>query len=422
MRKTRVVCLVVVGLLLIPFLFAAVASAEEKIKLVLSHWDGPDGNPVPIIVQKFMEDHPHIEVEVQYGTGDYFDKLVIGLMTNSAPDVFMWWDFPMLVNEGFLEDISPFLEKSDRLSVDDYFPQVMPYAGMVDGSVYGLPRSFTPRIIMYNMDCFDTAGLPYPTGDWTWDEFVQICLKLTDVEQKKFAFQFSDETYGTAGYVWSNGGDLLSPDGRYVAGYADRPETIDAVQWLADLRVRYHVVPYSGELASSTGLHTGHVAMQDNGHWAVAGYLSQNPRLRLGGVIPPHPEGKELQTVLHSSGWVVWSGTKHPEEAVMLLEYLSGPIGHGLMVEMDWALPALPSVASELDLWNDPLKRPFLEAIQYANTVHYFVRNPIWTNNIQPIFNDELWQAFTGQKSADQAMRSAVERAQTILDQQFRNK
>jgi len=105
-----------------------------------------------------------------------------------------------------------------------------------------------------------------------------------------------------------------------------------------------------------------------------------------------------------------------------LLEYLSGPIGHGLMVEMDWALPALPSVASEFDLWNDPLKRPFLEAIQYANTVHYFVRNPIWTNNIQPIFNDELWQAFTGQKSADQAMRSAVERAQTILDQQFRNK
>ena len=48
-------------------------------------------------------------------------------------------------------------------------------------------------------------------------------------------------------------------------------------------------------------------------------------------MIPPIPKARNLQTVLHSSGWVVWSGTKHPEEAVMLLEYLSGPIGRGLV-------------------------------------------------------------------------------------------
>jgi len=420
MSKRKTLYIRTVTLLTIFVLGSGLVGAQEKIKLVLGHWDGPEGNPVPTIVERFMEDHPNVEVEIQYGTYDYFDKLVIGLITNSAPDVFLWWDFPMLVDEGFLEDLTPFLEKSDVLSPDLYFPQVLPYSGMVDGVIYGLPHSFTPRVVLYNMDRFDEVGIVYPSNDWTWDEFVNIALKLTDLDERKFAFSFDTGIYGNAGYIWSNGGNLLSPDGTRVEGYADRPETIDAYQWLADLGNRYRVVPYSGELASGTGFPSGHIAMVDTGHWALAMYQEQSPGLRFGGVIPPHPEGKQLETVIHSSGWVVWSQSKHPDEAVQLLEYLSGPVGHGEMVRMDWALPAIPSVATEYDLWNNSMKRPFLDAIAYANTLHYFVRNPIWSNTIQPIFDSELAAAFNGSQPAEAALRAAVERVQPILDKQRR--
>jgi len=394
----------------------AAQEATEKITLHLAHWDGPEANPIPTVVQRFMEDHPDINVEVQFGTGDYFSKIIIGLVSGSAPDVFLWWDYPMIVQEGFLEDLTPFIEKSEILSTDMYFPQVLPYTGLVDGVTYGLPHGFCPRAILYNKDRFDEVGLLYPESEWTWDEFRSIALKLTDVENGYFGFTYDTGIYGHSGYIWSAGGQLASQDGRQVRGIANSEETINAYQWLADLRNKDRVVPYSGALPAGAGFITGHVGMVDTGHWSLAQYPEQNPNLRFGAVLPPRVEGKPLETVIHSSGWVVCSLTKHPEEAVKLLEYLCGPIGHREIAKSGWALPSLPSVADEFDFWNDEHRRAFLDATQHANTVHYFLRNPIWTGTIEPIFQKELNAVFAGTQAASTALNAAVEAAQAILD------
>jgi multiple sugar transport system substrate-binding protein len=412
----------VVGFMLIIMLVFGAVSAEEntgQITLHLAHWDGPGAtNPVPKIVERFMEDHPNINVEIQFGTGDYFSRIIVDLVSGTAPDVFLWWDYPMIVQEGFLEDLTPFLEKSDILSPDMYFPQVRPYSGLVNGVTYGLPHSFSPRAILYNMDRFDEGGVLYPESDWTWEEFRSIAKKLTDPEKSYYGFSFDTGIYGHSGYIWSGGGQLISEDGRQVDGFANSQDTIDAYQWLADLRTKDMVVPFSGALPQGAGFATGHIAMVDAGHWALAMYPEQNPNLRFGAVLPPRQAGKELQTVIHSSGWVVCSLTKYPDEAVKLLEYLCGPIGHSEVARIGWALPCIPEVADEFGFWNDDLKLPFLQSSQHANNVHYFLRNPIWSNTIEPILQRELDTVFNGDRAAQTALNAAVQAAQAILDRQ----
>jgi len=53
---------------------------------------------------------------------------------------------------------------------------------IVDGKLYGLPYRSDFWILFYNKDMFDEAGIPYPTNDWTWNDFRETALKLTSGE------------------------------------------------------------------------------------------------------------------------------------------------------------------------------------------------------------------------------------------------
>ena len=51
-------------------------------------------------------------------------------------------------------------------------------------------------------------------------------------------------------WVWQNGSDVLSPDGRRASGYLDAPATIEAIQWFTDLVKRHRVAPRPSVLES----------------------------------------------------------------------------------------------------------------------------------------------------------------------------
>jgi len=413
LRKIVTAILVLACMLtVIPF---PILAADETIKLTVSLWDGPEGRaPVKAVISRFETDFPHIDVELEEQPSNYDQKIIVGIASGKLPDIFLWWDFPRLVEQGVLEDLTSYIERSDVLSSDLYFPGILPYGGKVGDRIYGLPKDFTPRIIFYNKDNFDMAGLNYPEGDWTWSEFADIGKKLTQPGKHRYGFNLSYWIYNIQGYIWSTGGDVLSPDGKQARGYTDSPETVEAIEWLADLRFVYDILPPSGALGEGQGFTTGNIAMEDNGRWPLLTY-KQITDLRFGTVIPPHPEGKVLQTVLHAAGWVMASTCKHKKEAIKLLEYLAGPIGHYEMARSGWCLPAIPSVAEELGLVEDEYDAPLLEAVRYASKVPYFLRNPRWANEIRPVLWENLDRVFQGQKDAKTALAIAADAIEGIL-------
>lgn len=51
-----------------------------------------------------------------------------------------------------------------------------------DGHIYGIPAKQEMYCVFYNKDLFDKAGVAYPNGEWSWEEFEETALKLSDPE------------------------------------------------------------------------------------------------------------------------------------------------------------------------------------------------------------------------------------------------
>ncbi|MCK9223299.1 MAG: sugar ABC transporter substrate-binding protein [Limnochordia bacterium] len=407
-------------LLLIAIVISVLTTVEpkafaEKVTIRVANWGPRDLCPVWNILQRLMEDHPNIKVEFEYHE-DHFDKLIMGLVTGQAPDIFLWWDFPGLIEEGFAEDLTPYLEKSEVLSEDIFFPGVLLYGGKYKDGIYALPHSFTSRVILYNKDNFDEFGVAYPDGSWTWDEFRGIARKLTAPEKQTYGFDFYHGVYNIGTYTWSNGGSFMNLEADQALGYCDSPETIEAVEWLASLKLDDGVMPPPGSLSAGQGFAFGNIAMIDTGSWDISVSKQANPALRLASALPPHPEGKQLQTVLHSSGWVLNGACKHKDEALTVLEYLAGPIGQAEMVRQEWALPTIPSVATDFQLWLSEEQGACLEAAQYAMTPHYFLRTPLWHLYYQSVVQNALDEVFEGRSAGHTALTSAARQLQDLLD------
>ena len=127
----------------------------------------------------FAATHPGVAVQQlagagSAGQGEYRARILTGIAAGHPPDVFLLdpSDVPTFADRGAVIDLTPYLA---RLGVDParYDSTVL---GMFrrNGAVYALPEGYTPLVVAYNKDLFDRANLPYPTGDWTWDEFRRV--------------------------------------------------------------------------------------------------------------------------------------------------------------------------------------------------------------------------------------------------------
>src|SRR5262249_26636410 len=61
---------------------------------------------------------------------------------------------------------------------DDFYPQLWT-AYQWDGGIWALPYAANMILLDYDRAAFDRAGLTYPDGSWTLDQFVNAATALT---------------------------------------------------------------------------------------------------------------------------------------------------------------------------------------------------------------------------------------------------
>src|SRR5439155_215825 len=113
-------------------------------------------------------------------------------------------------------------------------------------ALYALPKGYTPLLVVYNKDLFDRARIPYPTDDWTWDDFLRIAQRLTrdtdgDGVIDQWGSYFDRRPFVWIPWIWAGGGDVLCPDGRRASGCLDGPHTIAAIRWYTGWITRYGI-------------------------------------------------------------------------------------------------------------------------------------------------------------------------------------
>jgi multiple sugar transport system substrate-binding protein len=215
---------------------------EGKLRII---WT-TDDNPVrEAQIGIFNKMFPNLDLQIDPSNNDQ-SKIIVQTMAGIGPDVIDCYDRKQLYTyyqAGILTDITDMAKAAG--TTPDICWESAKENMEIDGRQYGFPTNPGPWVVFYNKNIFDKCHVPYPKGDWTWDEFVDTAKKLTiKVENGR------NETYGCMGYdlmeaIWQNGGHLYSADGSKCT--LDQPEAIEAAQWLMDLQFKHECAPSPSE-------------------------------------------------------------------------------------------------------------------------------------------------------------------------------
>lgn len=415
------------------------AGSKESITLRMTVWGSPEEVAAyKFGIKRFEEKFPNIKVDLQHIAADYDTKLTTMVAGNDVPDIAMMESasiaFP-LAEQGKFYNLQEFLDKDEFINVDSLVPNII--YSLEPGNVIGIgpgPESFG---LFYNEDIFKDAGIEPPPSKlseaWTWDEFIEVAKKLT-VDSKGRTADDPDfdpkniKQYGVSvstwwgvysNFIYSNGGDFVSEDGKSFA--LNQPAAVEALQKISDMMNVHHVSPSPVQAknipATNVALQTKKVAMAIDGQWATAGLAQSNFNFNVGVM----PVLKEPITTVVCGMFSMFKSTKHPEEAWELMKALIDPEASIEMITSGTWMPSYKNWYTEPDLlakWTENLDaRPsgYNDAIVEViltkghQTPTGYVKN---FNKIMDIVNPALDKVWLGQQTAQEAMDSIAAKAQ----------
>ncbi|HRJ45404.1 MAG TPA: sugar ABC transporter substrate-binding protein, partial [Caldilineaceae bacterium] len=284
----------------------------------------------------------------------------------------------------------------------------------VDGKQMEYPFSWNNMVMYYNTAIFEEVGVTPPTADWTWDDFLETCLKVARVSggaDDRFAYSFwGSGMFGMAAWFFNNDTSPLTAD--WSASNLLDPKVAETVQFMADLILKHKVAPSPEGWEEWAQFHAGNLAMRTCGRWCISGSLeAEFDTYDL--QYQPHNAGP-LKTVAGTDGWGVATSSKNPNEAWEIVKLLSGPEASLDMVKLGGNIPALRSVAQlpEFSEFGPANTAIFYESLDYAATVP----SPTNFNLIEPILNRHYATIWNGEKSVEEALQAAHDELQPEMD------
>ena len=169
-----------------------------------SYWGVQSGYANKIIddaILAFEKEHPDVKVKYESGImkDDYSEWLSERMMKDSAPDVFfiLGGDFNTFARIGALKNLGELISKDQAFDQNAFYKSAYAY-GQYGGRQYALPFECAPNMMFVNKTILDRENIELPAKDWTWDDFYEICRKVTkDKDGTGVINQF-----GTVNYTW----------------------------------------------------------------------------------------------------------------------------------------------------------------------------------------------------------------------------
>ena len=373
---------------------------------------GPDHlEDMDAMIEEFEKQNPDIKVEVEViGFDDYFTKLQTQASSKTLPDVFEmnYENFNTYAGNGVLLDLTDLADGDEDFSPDMLTGNTYEYF-QNDGKLYGLTEKVSDVVLYYNKDMFDAAGLEYPQADWTWDDLLAASQALTkDGVYGFYAPVTYNELYKV---VVQNGGALFDEEGNPTI---DSAENVEALQWMLDKMLKYHIQPTTEEMSGKTPedmFKNSEIAMEVTGSWMVTTFADAPFEWD----IALEPGNTEQVHHVFADGIVASADTKNAEAAWKLIKFLStDPTAAKIRLDSSWDLPATndESVQEQYTSQEKPEHREVIfEAMETG------IMPPVVDHyaEVQNAINEQLNRAVIGQQSAEEALKAAQEKVADIL-------
>ena len=248
----------------------------------------------------YYNEHNENGVHVTYSATDSNNYLVtLTNRANNLPDVFYMPDYAFYTWAASgrlmrLDDTSSSLSVSEEelepiwdKAVDMYrFDSNTLTLG--NGALYGLPKDLGPYTLVYNKDlleqCIESSGgtlsLPSATEPMTFTEFSEYCAAI-QVELDKISpdvKKYAVSSYEIMPAVYSNNSDFYKGEGKRESNVSD-PNFYNAIQFIADLNLKYGAMPSAAEQTSTNGFirfQSGNCVFTNMGPWDMTSFWNLN--------------------------------------------------------------------------------------------------------------------------------------------------
>lgn len=371
----------------------------------------------------FEQQFPQVKVETNWVTGTYAEKIIAMVTAGTPPDAMATTRpiAPGWATQGITLALDPYLQRGGFREAD-YFPSaVAPWR--YGGKLYALPREVDSWTLWYNRRAFDEAGVKPPDETWTWETFVERAQRLTRREGGSPQYGFFPAAFTHKLWVAvaaQNGSRLYDREALPTRLLIDQPGVTDALQWVADLRHKWRVIPTEEELAQipnasgTTVFQGGRVAMMLGESTNAVRFADSIKDFPYDVAVPP--KGKQHGTWLGGACYTVPKGTSKREAGVQFIMFVSGLEGQRIIAEERFGTPAIKQVAeSDLFLKTAPPanKKALRQAFDWG-------AGPPMT----PVFSDveaalatELNQTWAGRRLAKDSVAAAWPRVQDLMRQ-----
>ena len=352
-----------------------------------------------VLIPKFEEENPGIKVNaVSHEWADLHQKILISAQSDTLPDVARLdsaW-IPEMQEMGILvaldEEMTDFAEVSG-----DLLESAMSTTKIGD-HYYGLSLNTNTKILFYNVQALADAGLEVPT---TMEEFVSTVTALAGTNENGQQVWGYDEPalsgWNLCPFIWSMGGALTNEEETQASGYINSPETVAAIEMLAELYQASAITGWnSGDIPMTDGFGTGRYMMLLEGPWKISEMEGAYPDFEYATAEIPAGDGGSV-SVLGGEDISMFN-TANKDAAWKFMKFMTSPYAQEEMAKCS-QIP-VNKEALESDTVTSSDFAPFLEAITTAKARPNV---PCWSE-----MDSELSVAVTavmnGEKTAQEAM------------------
>lgn len=377
-------------------------TADTEATITYAIWDETQKPGIQANIDSFNELYPGITVNVTVTPWeDYWTKLQTQASSDTLPDIF-WLNagyFTPYAEAGKLAPVDPLIEDGSVDLADYPEALVTPYA--YDGVQYGIPKDFDTFAIWYNPALFAQAGVPEPTGDWTWDDFTAAAAALRAGLKADGGYGIVSEVYvwnSLYNTIWQAGGEILSPDGQ--TSVIDSPETVSAIRFWQDL-VASESMPTPQQLSDTSALDwfgNGKAAMYTSGSYERTAITESSVGTNV--QVAPLPVGAERATITGGLAPVVSSKSANLGAARAFQAYLATEEAQAEQGALGTIIPAFNGTQQGwLDTMPDTNLQVFIDAVQYAHPEPLNASAIEWGTALDELF----LKAVSGELSAEDA-------------------
>ncbi|WP_105617132.1 ABC transporter substrate-binding protein [Vallitalea okinawensis] len=288
------------------------AAEKEETKELMANFEKATGIKIEHTVIPANGYEIYKKIDISMMSGDQTD--VIGLSNAIIHDKYVQSDFLMPLND---------LAKENSYDMETVFGQNL---AKYDDVVYSLPGQMSIWAVFYNKKIFDEAGVPYPDGSWTWDEYIETAKKLTNPDKGIYGSYMLD--YDCYLYYLARQKEVSGYKEDGASNYDD-PAFAEALQFFGDLgnvhKIQPSWVEFKTKKYSWDQFMNGQFGMHFIGSWYID--LLNNPgdypRDWDYGIaaIPANEDGKN--NFGNMNYYAINKNAKHPEEAFELVKYLA---------------------------------------------------------------------------------------------------